>query len=75
MQDPKELNDIGLKNLWILAPALRQLVPFYVSVKKYGLIQAGSPKPTPGEIKIPFMKSAQQEINQEKPYKNPLKTP
>ena len=28
MQDPKELNDIGLKNLWILSPALRQLIPF-----------------------------------------------
>lgn len=58
MQDPKELNDIGLKNLWILSPALSQLVPFYASVQQYGLIQAGGHMPTPGHIDIPFTKAA-----------------
>ena len=59
MQDPKELNDIALKNLWIVGPALSQLVPFYASVKQYGLVEAGAPKPSSGEILIPFTKSAQ----------------
>ena len=58
MQDPKELNDIDLKNLWLLSPALSQLVPFYASVKQYGLVQAGCDQPSPGEIEIPFTKSA-----------------
>ncbi len=77
MQDPKELNNIGLKNLWVLSPALKQLVPFYASVKQFGLIQSGGEKPTPGEIIIPFTKSsllndiftkmlAQQKENEEK---------
>jgi len=59
MQDPKELNDIGLKNLWILSPALRQLVPFYLSVKRYGLVESGAENPTPGSIEIPFTKASQ----------------
>ena len=59
MQDPKELNDIALKNLWIISPALSQLVPFYASVKKYGLVEAGDPKPTPGDVYIPFTKTSQ----------------
>lgn len=59
MQDPKELHDIGLKNLWILSPALSQLVPFYASVKRYGLVEAGNEKPTPGDVYIPFTKTAQ----------------
>ena len=59
MQDPKEYHDIGLKNLWIISPALSQLVPFYASVKRYGLVQAGDPKPTPGDVYIPFTKSSQ----------------
>jgi len=59
MQDPKELHDIGLKNLWILSPALKQLVPFFASVKQYGLVQAGTEKPSPGDINIPFTKTAQ----------------
>ncbi len=58
MQDPKELNDIGLKNLWIISPALKQLVPFYASVKMFGLVQAGGEQPTPGSINIPFTKEA-----------------
>ena len=58
MQDPKELHDIGLKNLWILSPALSQLVPFYASVKRYGLVQSGGAKPTPGEVHIPFTKAS-----------------
>jgi len=59
MQDPKELHDIGLKNLWIISPALRQLVPFFVSVKQYGLVEAGEEKPSPGEVEIPFTKASQ----------------
>ena len=59
MQDPKELHDIGLKNLWILSPALRQLVPFFISVKQYGLVEAGDEKPSPGEVEIPFTKASQ----------------
>lgn len=59
MQDPKELNDIALKNLWILAPALKQLVPFYASVKQYGLVASGAAKPSQGEVIIPFTKSSQ----------------
>lgn len=58
MQDPKELNDIGLKNLWIISPALKELVPFYASVKIFGIIQAGGDRPTPGTINIPFTKEA-----------------
>jgi arylsulfatase len=58
MSDPKELNDIGLKNLWIVGPALKQLIPFYASVKQYGLVQSGASKPSPGEITIPFLKSS-----------------
>ena len=61
MQDPKELNDIALNNLWIIGPALSQLVPFYVSVKQYGLIEAGDTKPSPGQIHIPFTKASQLE--------------
>lgn len=57
MQDPKELHDIGLKNLWIVGPALSQLVPLYVSVKQYGLVQPGANQPTPGDIEIPFTKA------------------
>ncbi len=59
MIDPKEYNDIALKNLWILSPALSQLVPFYASVKRYGLVQPGDPKPTPGDVTIPFTKQSQ----------------
>ena len=59
MQDPKELNDIALKNLWILSPALQQLVPFYASVKQYGLVESGASKPSPGEVTIPFTKTSQ----------------
>ena len=59
MQDPKELHDIGLKNLWIIAPALSQLVPFYSSVREYGLVASGADKPSPGEVIIPFTKSSQ----------------
>ncbi len=59
MQDPKELHDIGLKNLWIVGPALKQLVPFYASVRQFGLVESGAAKPSPGEVIIPFTKSAQ----------------
>jgi arylsulfatase A-like enzyme len=59
MIDPKEYDDIALQNLWVLGPALGQLVPFYASVKQYGLVQTGDKKPCPGEINIPFMKSSQ----------------
>ena len=59
MQDPKEYADILLQNLWLLSPALRQLVPFYVSVKQYGLIHPGESEPAPGEIEIPFVESSQ----------------
>ena len=59
MQDPKELHDIGLKNLWIVGPALKQLVPFYASVRQFGLVESGATKPSPGEVIIPFTKSAQ----------------
>lgn len=59
MTDPKELNDIGLKNLWILAPALKQLVPFYASVRQFGLVESGAARPSPGAVTIPFTKSAQ----------------
>jgi len=59
MQDPKEYADILLQNLWLLSPALRQLVPFYVSVKKEGLIRPGGNKPTPAEIEVPFVESSQ----------------
>ena len=59
MQDPKELHDIGLKNLWIIAPALKQLVPFFISVKQYGLVASGDEQPSPGEVEIPFTKSSQ----------------
>lgn len=59
MQDPKEYADIILQNLWLLSPALSQLVPFYVSVRKYGLIQPGNAHPTSAEIEIPFVESSQ----------------
>ncbi len=59
MQDPKEYADILLQNLWLLSPALRQMVPFYVSTKKYGLVQTGDEKPSPGEIEVPFVSSSQ----------------
>lgn len=59
MQDPKEYADILLQNLWLLSPALRQLVPFYVSTKKYGMVQPGDAEPTPGDIDIPFVETSQ----------------
>jgi len=59
MQDPKELHDIGLRNLWIVGPALSQLVPFYASVRQFGLVESGAAQPSPGEVIIPFTKSAQ----------------
>ena len=59
MQDPKELHDIGLRNLWIVGPALSQLVPFYASVRQFGLVESGAAKPSSGEVIIPFTKSAQ----------------
>jgi len=59
MQDPKEQNDIALKNLWILSPALKELVPFYVSIKRFGMIQPGNEERTPGNITIPFVKTSQ----------------
>ena len=59
MQDPKEYADIILQNLWLLSPALSQLVPFYVSLRKYGMVQPGDSKPTPGNIDIPFVESSQ----------------
>ena len=59
MQDPKEYADILLQNLWLLSPALRQLVPFYVSVRQYGIIQPGDSQPTQGDIEIPFVESSQ----------------
>ena len=59
MQDPKEYADILLQNLWLLSPALKQLVPFYVSVQQYGMIHPGEHEPSPGNIEIPFVKSSQ----------------
>lgn len=72
MQDPKEYADILLQNLWLLSPALKQLVPFYVSVKQFGLVQPGDHQPTEGDIEIPFVKTSQlnrmfeQMMNQQK---------
>ncbi len=59
MQDPKEYADIILQNLWLLSPALSQLVPFYVSIKQYGMIQPGESEPTQGDIEIPFVETSQ----------------
>ncbi len=59
MQDPKEYADIILQNLWLISPALKQMVPFYVSIKQFGMIQPGDSKPTPGNIEIPFVESSQ----------------
>ena len=59
MQDPKEYADILLQNLWLLSPALKQLVPFYVSVKQYGLIQPGDSQRTASDFDIPFVESSQ----------------
>jgi len=51
--------DILLQNLWLLTPALRQLVPFYVSVRQHGIVQPGDSEPSPGEIEIPFVEQSQ----------------
>ena len=59
MQDPKEYADIMLQNLWLLSPALSQMVPFYVSLRKFGMVQPGDSKPTQGELDIPFVESSQ----------------
>lgn len=59
MQDPKEYSDIILQNLWLLSPALKQMVPFYISIRQFGMIQPGDKNRTPGNIDVPFVESSQ----------------
>lgn len=59
MQDPKEYADILLKNLWLLSPALKQMVPFYISTRQHGMIQPGDNMPTPAVLDVPFVETSQ----------------
>ena len=59
MQDPKEYADILLKNLWLLSPVLKQMIPFFLSVQQHGIIQPGDSVPTKGTIDVPFVEKSQ----------------
>ena len=59
-QDPREEVDVGLSNLWILEPLMRQVYPFLFSVEQEGLILPGGDEPEPATVEIPFQ--SQEEI-------------
>lgn len=61
-QDPREEVDIGVSNLWILEPMMKQIYPFLFSVDKEGLILPGGDEPTRATVEIPFQ--SQDEIEQ-----------
>jgi arylsulfatase len=55
-QDPREEVDIGISNLWILEPLMKQIYPFLFSVEKEGLILPGGDEPTRASVEIPFQR-------------------
>ncbi len=61
-QDPREENDIGMDNLWVLAPTMRQVYQILFSVDKEGIILPGATEPTHVALEIPFQ--SQEEIEQ-----------
>lgn len=61
-QDPREENDIGMDNMWVIAPAMRQLYSFVFSVDSEGVILPGASEPTNVALEIPFQ--SQEEIEQ-----------
>lgn len=61
-QDPREENDTGMDNLWLLAPALRPVYQLLFSVEKEGIILPGATQPTQVPLEIPFQ--SQEEIEQ-----------
>jgi len=55
--DPKESNDITQDGyLWMMAPLIKQVLTFYHSVEKYGLVESGADERSEGAVKIPFFK-------------------
>jgi len=61
-QDPREENDIGMDNLWLLAPVMRQVYLLLFSVDKEGIILPGATQLTHVPLEIPFQ--SQEEIEQ-----------
>ena len=62
--DPKEANDITQDGyLWIMSPLIKEVLTFFYSVEKYGLIKAGEDSRTEGEVKIPFFKRSLMEAS------------
>ena len=72
MIDPKESNDIAHDgNLWMMAPLLRQVMQFFYTLDKYGLIEPGADERSDGEVEVPFfsqtlMERSLSEIKQQK---------
>jgi len=55
-QDPREEVDIGVSNLWILEPLMKQIYPFLFSIDDEGLILPGGDEPTHASVEIPFQR-------------------
>lgn len=53
-QDPREENDIAVRNLWVFEPVLRAVYPFLFSIEEEGLILPGGDEPQPSRVEIPF---------------------
>lgn len=59
MMDPKEQHNITHDAyLWLLAPLMREVMPFAYSVDKYGLISPGDDERSQGKVNIPFFKES-----------------
>ena len=63
LEDPKEMNDIAEKELWILEPLFKEIMPFVYSVDKYGLVEPGGEKPSRHSLKMPFFTWEQMELS------------
>ncbi len=57
MIDPKEANNITHDAyLWVLAPLMKEVMPFVFSVQQHGLILPGADKRSDAQVNIPFFK-------------------
>ena len=55
MIDPKEANNIAMDGyLWMMSPLIKEVLTFFNSVEKYGLIKSGGDSRSEGEVNIPF---------------------
>jgi arylsulfatase len=62
-QDPKENNDVASREIWLMEPVFKELMPFIYSVVKYGLVEPGGDKPTRFALETPYYNWTQMELS------------